>query len=183
MQFLLKGLNQTNAYLAVYGGDKKSAEKHGSRLASNGKVKARLEWLLAQQTEKVNEKAALDKARVLEWCARVLETPVTTVAHAVAKHQVILLSERDPHGELPEKVAPLTDEEKLALLLAHEINPSEYGTKVKMVSKMDSMKLAVDVLGLKKADQDNAKNGRGIVDGLAALAAAVRARAGMEAAP
>jgi hypothetical protein len=41
-----------------------------------------------------------------------------------------------------------------------------------MVPKLDSLKLAVEVLGLKKEDENASK----VVDGLAALVAAVRAR-------
>jgi hypothetical protein len=96
----------------------------------------------------------------------------------VAKHQLILLAGKGELAAGGVKPEPLTDEEEVALALAHELTPSDYGTKVKMVGKMDSAKMVVEILGLKKADEDANKNGQGIVDGLAALAAAVRSRSG-----
>ena len=180
--FVLKGLSHGSAYLAVYGGTKLSAETLGPKLFRNVQVKARLAFLLEKTTERVVAKVALDKEEVVRWCLEVRDTPITLVAHAVNKHQRLLLSEQDEEGKWPEGVAELTEEERRALLLAHEVQPSEYGLKVKAVGKLDGLKLAVDVLGLKKADEDADKNGKGIVDGLAALAAAVRSRAGGEAA-
>lgn len=180
--FVLKGLSYTDAYLAVYGGTRQCADSAGPRLFGNVRVKARLEFLKAKATEMVVKEVALDKAEVVRWCLEVRDTPITLVAHAVNKHQRLLLSEQDEKGKWPEGVAELTEEERRALLLAHEVQPSEYGLKVKAVGKLDGLKLAVDVLGLKKADEDADKNGKGIVDGLAALAAAVRSRAGGEAA-
>jgi hypothetical protein len=178
VQFMLKGLNQTNAYLAVFGGAKLSAEAHGARLVGNGKVKARLEWLKAQVAAVVVKETGIDQASMVRWCQTIMQTPVTLVAHAVAKHQLILLAGKGELAAGGVKPEPLTDEEEVALALAHELTPSDYGTKVKMVGKMDSAKMVVEILGLKKADEDANKNGQGIVDGLAALAAAVRSRSG-----
>jgi hypothetical protein len=178
--FVLKGLSFTDAYLATYGGTRQCADSAGPRLFGTVRVKARLAFLKAQATERVVARVALDKEEVVRWCLQVRDTPITTVAHAVNKHQLLLLSKRDEKGNWPEGVAELTEEERAALLLAHEIQPSEYGLKVKAVGKLDGLKLAVEVLGLKKADEDADKNGKGIVDGLAALAAAVRSRAGGE---
>lgn len=180
--FVLKGLSHGSAYLAVYGGTKLSAETLGPKLFRNVQVKARLAFLLEKATERVVAKVALDKEEVVRWCLEVRDTPTTLVEQAVAKHRLLLLSKKDAQGKWPEGVEELTPEEVAALRMAQKLTPSDYGTKVEMVPKLDSLKLAVDVLGLKKADEDADKNGKGIVDGLAALAAAVRSRAGGEAA-
>lgn len=180
-QMRLKGLNQGQAYMAVYGGDLKKGEAHAGRLTQRAEVSARLAWLMEQAAAVAQENAVIDKLWVVEWCREVIETPVTAVAWAVQRHQLLLAPEA---GEISAVEStdplrrPLSGAEELALKMAHEIAPSQFGTKVKMVGKMDAMKLIVDVLGLKKSDDDNEANGKGMMDGLKELMLAVRARVG-----
>lgn len=167
-------LSQSEAYLAVYGGTVKRSHEGASRLMRRAVVRARRDHLVKLATEATVKEVVFDKAEVVRRCLTVLETPITLVAHAVAKHQGTLLAVHEGQ-EVPEKFL-LSPEEEIALRLAHELAPSEYGPKVKMVGKMDSLKLIVDTLGLKASDEDNKKNGQGMVDALGALVKAVRAR-------
>jgi hypothetical protein len=179
-QMRLKGLNQGQAYMAVYGGDLKKGEAHAGRLTQRAEVAARLAWLMEQAAAVAQEKAVIDKLWVVEWCREVIETPVTEVEWAVQRQQVLLRSEgKEISADDPDPLnRPLSESQERALRLGCEMTPSEHGTKVKMVGKMDAMKLIVDVLGLKKSDDDNEVNGKGMMDGLKELMLAVRARVG-----
>lgn len=171
--FRLRGLNQSEAYLAVYGGDAKTARESASRLSTKVNIAARINFLQRQAEDRAVDAVALDKAKVVRWCLRVLETPVTTVAAAVAKHQSHLAASA---LKVKCEIEPLSPDEAAALDLANEVRPTEAGPQVKSIGKLEAMRLAVDVLGLKKADEDNDKHGAGVVDALAELAASIRGR-------
>lgn len=154
---VFNGLNFQEAYLAVYGGDMRAAQAHGSRLVSNGMpCRLRLDWLKAREAERLAQEVPIKKIEAVRLLYAGLNLTLADVSRAVVK---------DMEGDA------LTPEERVAALLATEVSMTPFGPKYKITPWMERLGEIGEYLQWKSKEMEL---GPRTMDGLAAIAARVR---------
>lgn len=163
-ELVASGVPASRAYIAAgYNVTEKAAEAHGSRLARNGKVTARIEELRRKTATAVD----FQRQDLVKWLVEVITTPVSQIGpdSRIAQEVTTEYVAGGSRGKLKRGHAPSGNE---------TTNPLIERIRVKGVGKMDAARLLTEIMGWKEPEQIVVETGPKTLDMLERRAAEVQ---------
>lgn len=155
-EYMINGFNATNAYMSAFKcKSENTGRSNGSKLLNNVNVKKEID----ERRERIKEKSELNQERLLSVLSTIIQTDITTIATIKEREETrekLDMSTGDITEEIInvkyldiKKTEEMNDNEK-ACIKGYKL--TRYGIEPVFYDKLDSIKIAVDILGLGKKD-------------------------------